>query len=73
MGLLLSKMMIFPAIIRSFKSRVAKECRGQNLDFVWQPRFHDHIIRNERELGNIRHYIQTNVINWKRDRNNIER
>ncbi len=60
-------------IIFIYKGAVQRVCNKYNFDFAWQPRFHDHIIRNERELGNIRRYIQTNVINWKKDRNNIGR
>lgn len=59
------------AIIRSFKSRVVKQCKNKNLDFIWQPRFHDHIIRTEQELKNIRYYISNNVNNWKKDRNRL--
>ena len=35
---------------------------------VWQPRFHDHIIRNEHELAQIRRYIENNPANWINDR-----
>ena len=38
--------------------------------FSWQPRFHDHIIRNENELNRIREYIIKNPEMWERDRNN---
>ena len=60
------------AIVRSFKSRVSKECKNNDLDFYWQPRFHDHIIRTEREYKNIRYYISNNVNNWKNDQNYIK-
>lgn len=40
--------------------------------FQWQPRFYNHIIRNEKSLNKIREYIQTNPAMWERDRNNIE-
>ena len=46
------------SIIGQFKSattkRIRKEC---NRDFAWQPRFYDHIIRNEKSLFAIRKYI----------------
>lgn len=32
---------------------------------VLQPRFHDHIIRNENELFRIRQYIKNNPVNWE--------
>ncbi|MFH1456987.1 MAG: hypothetical protein ABIF17_02620 [Patescibacteria group bacterium] len=42
------------------------------LNFQWQPRFHDRVIRNEKELNNIRRYIYYNPVNWEQDRNNLE-
>ena len=36
--------------------------------FGWQPRFHDHIIRNERSLEAIRQYIRENPKRWGRTR-----
>ncbi len=35
---------------------------------VWQPRFHDHIIRNMTEYQNIAIYIQNNPAKWADDR-----
>lgn len=55
------------SVIRSFKSAVTKFCNDNNTEFFWQPRFHDHIIRNEKELNNIRQYIIDNPKNWKHD------
>ena len=37
--------------------------------FAWQPRFYDHVIRNDQSLNKIRQYINLNPKNWKRDRN----
>jgi len=59
------------AIIRSYKSRVTRECRECNLDFVWQPRYHDRIIRDENELMIKRIYIKNNAIKWAKGRNNV--
>jgi REP element-mobilizing transposase RayT len=33
--------------------------------FKWQRSFYDRIIRNEKELRNIRKYIQQNPIKWE--------
>lgn len=56
-------------IIRSFKSAVTKRVRRTlRTDFGWQPRFDDHIVRNERAFQNIRRYIMTNPERWERDR-----
>lgn len=54
-------------MIRWYKGRVTYECRKQNIDFSWQARFHDHIIRNRRSLENIRQYIRNNPLQWKED------
>jgi REP element-mobilizing transposase RayT len=55
-------------IIRSYKSVVTKNAKKFNPEFQWQPRFHDHVIRNEYSFENIQKYIVNNPINWKEDR-----
>ena len=35
------------SIIRGFKIGVTKFAKNNDIDFAWQPRFHDHIIRDE--------------------------
>jgi hypothetical protein len=42
------------AIIRGFKIGVTKYARENDIPFQWQPRFHDHIIRDEKSLFQIR-------------------
>jgi len=37
---------------------------------LWQPRFHDHIIREEDELSRVREYIVNNPLNWDTDEEN---
>lgn len=37
---------------------------------LWQPRYHDRIIRNERELWAKRKYIENNPKNWNKDKEN---
>ena len=39
---------------------------------LWQPRYYDRIIRNEKELNNIRDYIANNVVTWAFDKENPE-
>lgn len=39
---------------------------------VWQTRFYDHIIRNQKELNRIRQYIIENPKKWKMDQLNAE-
>jgi len=58
-------------IIGSFKSAVTKWCNANNHKyFAWQPRFFERIIRNEKELNNIRKYIEQNPLKWEIEKNN---
>ncbi|HTY36592.1 MAG TPA: transposase [Bacteroidota bacterium] len=53
------------SIVRSYKSAVANQCHRIGLDdFQWQPRYHDHIIRDHNELSRIRAYIRNNPGKW---------
>jgi REP element-mobilizing transposase RayT len=56
------------SIIGSYKAAVTKHANRLNLEFGWQTRFHDHIIRNEVEFERIANYIANNVLNWKEDK-----
>ncbi|MBT3839680.1 MAG: hypothetical protein HOM78_11075 [Candidatus Marinimicrobia bacterium] len=56
-------------IIRCYKGRCTYEIHKFNPKFAWQPRFYDHVIRNELSLEKIQNYIQQNPINWKKDQN----
>jgi len=40
---------------------------GNINDFAWQPRFYDHIIRNDASFQRIRDYIENNPKTWKDD------
>ena len=55
-------------IIRWYKGRCSFEIRKFNSDFNWQPRFHDHIIRNEQSFEKIQNYIDNNPANWEKDK-----
>ncbi len=53
-------------IINEFKGSVKRWANKNNHeDFFWQTRFYDRIIRNERELFNIRRYIELNPMKWE--------
>lgn len=57
-------------IIRGFKTFSARKINIlQNTSGkpVWQTRFYDHIIRNEKTLRNIRRYIVENPEHWQKD------
>jgi len=55
------------SIIRGFKMAVTTFARKNNIVFAWQERFHDHIIRDNDALQNIRAYIYNNPANWLDD------
>jgi putative transposase len=62
---------VLGAFIGQFKQQVTKKIRETGFPgFQWQPRFHDHIVRNEHELFRIRHYIKNNPANWQKDKFN---
>lgn len=56
------------SIIRGFKIGVTKNARQINPDFAWQPRYHDHIIRNEKSFQRISEYIVNNPRKWQEDK-----
>lgn len=53
-------------VIGGIKSAVTKYARIDQPGFAWQTRFHDRIIRDEKEWENVCHYIETNVVHWKK-------
>ena len=59
-----------PSIIRGFKIGVTKNARQINPNFAWQPRYHDHIIRNEKSYHSISNYIINNPVKWSDDKFN---
>ena len=58
-------------MIRFFKRMVTVRSKEMNLNFGWQARFYDHIIRDVSSLNRIREYIVMNPEMWDRDRNNL--
>ena len=58
------------SIIRGYKTGVTKLARKIHPEFAWQPRFYDHVVRNETSLNHTRNYIQCNVEKWEYDREN---
>ncbi len=54
------------SILAGFKSAATTRInKSRNTPYVpvWQGKFYDHIIRNEKELNNIREYIMNNPLN----------
>jgi REP element-mobilizing transposase RayT len=57
------------AIMRQFKSNATRRIwAAGHREFAWQSRFHDRIVRNERELNAMREYILVNPRKWAEDK-----
>ena len=55
-------------IINQYKRMVTINARKIHIDFNWQSRFHDHIIRNADSFETIQNYITNNPSNWNNDK-----
>jgi REP element-mobilizing transposase RayT len=59
------------AIIGSYKMAVTRRIQhAHNTTGIWQRNYHEHIIRNEREMNNIWKYIEANPAQWNDDDEN---
>ena len=56
------------SIIRGYKSAVKKYATLHGIDFAWQSRYYDHIIRDEQSFLRISEYIKNNPLNWREDK-----
>jgi REP element-mobilizing transposase RayT len=64
------------SVVRGFKSSVTTQVKkmlpdampNANIHFAWQPRYHDHIIRDAESCIRIREYIANNPLHWKEDK-----
>ena len=53
------------SIINHFKGNVKRWCNQNGYEeFSWQPRFYDHIVRNDQDLIRIQEYIRQNPERW---------
>ena len=53
------------SVMRGYKSSVKTYSTLNNIDFAWQAKYHDHVIRNEKEYRNIiKQYIRNNPEQW---------
>jgi REP element-mobilizing transposase RayT len=61
------------SFIAGFKASVTSRAgRELHMTGIWQSNYYEHIIRNDRELRNIRWYILNNPLNWQLDRDNAQ-
>ncbi len=58
------------SIIGGYKSAVTKHAHRLDFEFSWQPRFYDHVIRNEKSYHQIADYIKNNPAKWDLDKLN---
>lgn len=56
------------SIIRGYKTGVTTNARKIHTDFAWQPRYHDHIIRDNQSYQRIKKYIINNPKKWDKDK-----
>ncbi len=56
------------SIIGGYKSAVTKHANRLGLEFAWQTRFYEHIIKNAKAYKNITEYIYNNTLNWRNDK-----
>ena len=54
-------------VIRGLKARVTHFANEKGLEFAWQSRFHDRIIRDQRDMNETALYVANNVAKWPED------
>ena len=58
-----------PSIVRWLKWSITSKIKSQyDKSFAWQSGYHDHIIRDEKELYFVDQYIQNNPLNREKDK-----
>ena len=55
------------SLVAGFKGAVTRVAR----DVVWQRGYHEHVVRDERQLEIIRRYIRENPMRWESDRYHV--
>ena len=63
----------FVRALKTFSSRKINKINNTKGRSIWQLRFYDHVIRNDKDLNRIRDYIKSNPLNWNNDEDNIYR
>lgn len=56
------------SVMRGYKTGVKKYATMSKIEFTWQSRYHDRIIRDEYEFQRIERYIKNNPHNWDNDK-----
>ena len=66
-GIGCDRLPLLSTFVGGLKSAVTRQVRKINPEFAWQPRYHDHAIRNVKDLNNISEYIENNILRWQSD------
>lgn len=66
--------MLLSKMIQQFKRQVTIEIKTSFKvdEIIWQKSFYDRVIRNEKELYQIRKYIKQNPLKWELEKNSTE-
>jgi putative transposase len=59
------------SVIRGYKASVTTYARVNDIEFKWQSKFHDRVIRDGKEYQNIKSYIADNPARWASDPDNV--
>jgi len=54
-------------VVGGYKQAVTRYARRNDIEFCWQSRYHDHIIRGIHDGNLIAEYIENNVARWASD------
>ncbi len=67
LGCIPAKRTALSVVVAGLKQSVTCYARRNRIDFGWQKRYHDHIIRGTRDGNHIAEYIENNVVRWGED------
>ena len=66
-GIRIKHRTLLASCIGGLKAAVTRYAHANGIPFAWQPRYHDHAIRDWKDNNNISQYIENNVMNWEKD------
>lgn len=66
-GCIPTKRTALGVVVGGYKQSVTMYARRNRIDFGWQMRYHDHIIRGDNDGNKIAEYIENNVARWDSD------
>lgn len=63
----------FVAGFKAYTTKLINAARHTPGAKVWQPNYHEHVVRNDAELERLRRYVEGNPAEWPRDDENPHR